>query len=27
MHAHGDDQLLEQDTAAATRWDRTVWQW
>jgi len=27
MHAHGDDQLLEQDTAAATRWDRTEWQW
>ena len=27
MHAHGVDQLLEQDTAAATRWDRTEWRW
>ena len=27
MHAHGDDQLLEQDTAAATSWDRSEWQW
>ena len=27
MRAHRDDQLLDREVGAATRWDRSEWQW
>ena len=27
MHTRGDDAVLDQGSLAATKWDRTEWQW
>jgi antitoxin MazE len=27
MHGHGDDQLMDRETAATSEWDRKNWTW